>query len=80
MPIKWTPWFDVALHRRLEVLCVSFYMFCVIFLGPICAFTIIYLLVGHSKLFRNISKWLSIYMFHIEYLRVSEASIQESFV
>lgn len=46
MSLDWTPWFDVALHRRLEVLSVAFYMFQAIFLGPISAVTIIYLLVS----------------------------------
>ncbi|XP_031624109.1 2-acylglycerol O-acyltransferase 1-like [Contarinia nasturtii] len=44
MSIKWTPWFDVPMHRRLECLSVGLIVFCEIALGPICTFIFLLLI------------------------------------
>lgn len=60
MAINWTPWFDVPLHRRLELLSIGLVVFCEVVLGPICVFIILCLLVIHFELekkpFRDILK------------------------
>lgn len=45
MKIQWTPWFDVPIHRRLELFSVAFVIICETILGPICAIIILCLLV-----------------------------------
>lgn len=50
MAINWTPWFDVPLHRRLELLSIGLVVFCEVVLGPICVFIILCLLVIHFEL------------------------------
>lgn len=45
MKIDWTPWLNVSLHRRLEVLGVAFLIFCAYFVGSISSVTIIHSLV-----------------------------------
>lgn len=59
MKIDWTPWINVSMHRRLEVLGVAFLIFCAYFVGSISSITIIHSLViqfrfmifrGHLKL------------------------------
>lgn len=45
MAIQWTPWFNVPLHRRLEVLAVAYYYICALGSGLFSTFTIVFLLV-----------------------------------
>lgn len=45
MAIEWAPWFNVPLHRRLEVLAVAFQIFCGYFSGLFVTIAIIYFLV-----------------------------------
>lgn len=46
MKIEWTPWFNVPMHCRLEVLSVAFLQFCGYFSGLIATIAIIYFLVS----------------------------------
>lgn len=48
MGINWTPWFDVPLHRRLEVLCIGIFTFTGIF-GALISFSILFFFVVISK-------------------------------
>lgn len=49
MVIEWTPWFNVPMHRRLELLSVGFIVFCEVALGPICTVLILFLIVISNK-------------------------------
>lgn len=50
MKIEWTPWWNVAMHHRLEVLGVVLSMLSLTALGPICGITILYFLVKFAFL------------------------------
>lgn len=43
--IKWTPWFNVPIHRRLELLSAGLLIFCAFFLIPISICVFFYTLV-----------------------------------
>lgn len=45
MSINWTPWFDVSIQRRLEVLCIGCFMYCGLFGGIASVGIFIYVLV-----------------------------------
>ena len=45
MTINWTPWFDVPLHRRLELFSTGILMFCALIVPVLAPTVIIYLLV-----------------------------------
>lgn len=45
MGINWTPWFNVPMHRRLEVFSLGFMMTFPILICPILSILMIYLLV-----------------------------------
>lgn len=49
MKIEWTPWFNVPMRNRLEVLGVTLYMLCLTILGPICGIAILFFLVKFTK-------------------------------
>lgn len=55
MDIDWTPWLDVSIHRRLEVLCIGCFMFCGLF-GGIISIGILFYLVVISNL--SIKYWV----------------------
>lgn len=55
MAIEWTPWFNVPMHRRLEVLGVTLFMLSLTILGPICGVVILYFLVNLLSAFNSIS-------------------------
>lgn len=64
MAIEWTPWFNVPMHRRLEVLCIALFLFSIL-LGPICTILMLYLLVilSYSLKSLNLSTFFSLFEF-----------------
>ncbi|XP_031639967.1 2-acylglycerol O-acyltransferase 2-like [Contarinia nasturtii] len=46
MAITWTPWFNVPMHRRMELFGIGFVMFCVLILPVLSSMFILYLLLA----------------------------------
>lgn len=49
MAIDWTPWFNVPLHRRLELFSCALLNSCGIFMPTVILFTSIYIIVSRKQ-------------------------------